>query len=162
MSMKIETWRRRLDAAIGALLATALGLAVLAVVWQVASRYLLGAPSSFTDELVRFLLIWIGLIGGSYAAGRNQNIAIDLLAERLSPARQARLRLLIDLLILLFALAVLLGGGALLVGLMFELGQRSAALSWSLAAVYLALPIAGVVLLLNTLFDLAALRQETP
>lgn len=159
--MSIEIWRRRLDAAIGALLAFALGLAVLTVVWQVTSRYLLRAPSSFTDELVRFLLIWIGLIGGSYAAGRNQNMAIDLLAERLSPVGKARLRWSIALLVLLFAVTVLIGGGSLLVGLMHELGQSSAALSWSLAAVYLALPIAGLVLLLNTLFDLATLSRES-
>ena len=36
---------------------------VLSVSWQVASRYLLQAPSSWTEELARFLLVWIGLLG---------------------------------------------------------------------------------------------------
>lgn len=35
---------------------------VVCVVWQVFSRYVLNQPSTLTDELARFLMIWVGLL----------------------------------------------------------------------------------------------------
>lgn len=52
---------------------------VVCVVWQVISRYVLGAPSIVTDELARFLFMWVGLIGAAYATGLKRHLAIDLL-----------------------------------------------------------------------------------
>ena len=39
-----------------------LSLLVIDVVWQVFTRYILQAPSTFTDELARYLLIWVSLL----------------------------------------------------------------------------------------------------
>jgi len=39
---------------------------VLTVTWQVFSRYVLQAPSSLTEEIARFQLIWLGLLGAVY------------------------------------------------------------------------------------------------
>ena len=36
---------------------------VVDVLWQVLSRYILVSPSSVTDELAGYLLIWVGLLG---------------------------------------------------------------------------------------------------
>ena len=35
---------------------------VVCVVWQVFSRYVLNQPSTLTDELARFLMIWVGSV----------------------------------------------------------------------------------------------------
>ncbi|MGJ8675406.1 MAG: TRAP transporter small permease, partial [Pseudoalteromonas sp.] len=43
-------------------------VAIVAVVcWQVFSRFIMRSPSSYTEELARFLLIWIGVLGAAYA-----------------------------------------------------------------------------------------------
>ena len=34
------------------------------------SRYILANPSSFTDELARYLMIWVGVLGAAYVAGK--------------------------------------------------------------------------------------------
>jgi hypothetical protein len=54
---------------------------VLDVLWQVVSRYLLSSPSSFTDELAGFLLIWVGFIGAAYTTGLKGHLAIDILHD---------------------------------------------------------------------------------
>ena len=36
---------------------------VATVAWQVTSRYVFNSPSIYTDELARFLLMWIGMLG---------------------------------------------------------------------------------------------------
>jgi TRAP-type C4-dicarboxylate transport system permease small subunit len=119
---------------------------VLAVLWQVFSRYVLQDPSSFTEELVRFLLIWVGVLGAAYASGKRLHLAIDLLPSRLNDADRKRLFVLIDLLILLFAIVVFIVGGSRLVYITYILEQRSPALQVPLAVVYLVLPLSGLII----------------
>ena len=57
---------------------------VACVSWQVISRYVLGTPSTVTDELARFLFMWLALIGGAYTLGLRRHLAIDLLTQQLS------------------------------------------------------------------------------
>ena len=51
---------------------------VLNVLWQVFSRYILNDPSTFTDELSRYLLIWTGMRGAAEATGKSAHVAIDI------------------------------------------------------------------------------------
>jgi len=135
------------DRLVGALLALLMGASVVAVLWQVASRYLLGDPSAFTDELVRYLLIWIGLVGAAYAFGQRQHLAIDLLPQRLDGRGRRRLEAAVEGVVLAFAAVVLVAGGLRLVLLTLALGQRSPALGLPLGWVYLALPVSGLLTL---------------
>ena len=68
---------------------------VIDVLWQVVSRYILINPSSFTTEVAGYLLIWVGILGAAYVAGKNEHLAIDLLLQKSSHKR--RLRLLISI-----------------------------------------------------------------
>ena len=120
---------------------------VIDVLWQVTSRYVLVAPSSFTDELAGFLLIWVGLLGAAYVAGKNEHLAIDLLVQKSSPKAKRRLNLFIQFIMGIFAFSVLIIGGTWLVYTRFLLRVTSAALSIPLGIVYLVLPISGLLIL---------------
>jgi TRAP-type C4-dicarboxylate transport system permease small subunit len=133
---------------------------VLDVLWQVFSRYLLSSPSSFTDELAGFLLIWVGVLGAAYVAGRQEHLAIDILIQRSSPARQRRLRMVIHALILLFALGVMVIGGANLVYSRFVLNVKSAALQLPLGYVYSVLPISGAVIVYYEILYMIDLKKS--
>jgi TRAP-type C4-dicarboxylate transport system permease small subunit len=135
------------DRALGWVLAALMGVAVVNVLWQVFTRFVLADPSSFTDELARYLLIWIGLLGASYAAGRQMHLAIDLLPTKLTGFPRFYLGVLIEACIFLFALSVLVIGGIHLVVLTLMLGQTSAALHVPLGYVYLALPLSGLLMM---------------
>lgn len=121
-----------------------LGILVLDVIWQVATRYLLADPSKFTDELAGFLLIWVGLLGAAYVTGQKQHLAIDLLVRKTTGKKKAILMLAINFFILLFAVAVMITGGTWLVYTRFYLGQTSAALEIPLGYVYMVLPLSGL------------------
>lgn len=125
-----------------------MGASVVNVVWQVVSRFVLGSPSGFTDELARFLLIWLGLLGAAYAVGQRMHLAIDLLPRALDgrPRARAALGVVLQGAILAFALAAMVYGGGNLVRLTTLLEQRSAALGVSLGAVYSVLPLAGAAM----------------
>ena len=85
---------------------------VLNVLWQVFSRYILQTPSSFTDELSRYLMIWIGILGAAYVSGMNAHVRIDIFVSRLSKGMQKKIQLMVRLAIAFFSLVVLIIGGS--------------------------------------------------
>lgn len=129
------------------------------VLWQVFTRFVLSNPSSYTEELARYLLIWIGLIGAAYASGRQLHLAIDLFPRRLVGARKRLVQVAIRVVVLVFALGVLTLGGTKLVMLTLSLGQTSAALGIPMGWVYLALPLSGVLMTGFALRDIVHLSR---
>jgi len=132
-------------------------LICVSVLWGVFTRYALGSQASWSEELARFLLIWIGLLGTAWASGQRMHLAITLLPEYLQGQQQAYLLRFIDLLVLLFAAAVLLVGGGRLVYLTNMLGQSSPAMGIPMEAVYLVLPLSGLIIIY---YKLSAFKNE--
>lgn len=139
--------KKKLDKSLGAFLISLLFINVLAVLWQVFSRYILNAPSSITEELSRYLLIWIGILGAAYAAGQQAHLSINLLEEKLNPKNRHRLQILINLLIIFFCVTAMVIGGGNLVYISYDLGQHSAALNLPLYIVYMVLPLSGLLII---------------
>lgn len=154
--------RATLDNSLGALLALLMFTLVCSVSWQVASRYLLRDPSAWTEELARYLLIWIGLLGAAYAYRTRAHLGIDLLAEKVGPAGRERLRVIAALAVLAFAVPVMIVGGTSLVQLTWELHQYSPALGLPMAAVYSVIPLSGVIIAAYALLDLTPRGGEEP
>jgi TRAP-type C4-dicarboxylate transport system permease small subunit len=140
------TIRETIDKILEWLLITLMSILVIDVFWQVTSRYVMNSPSSFTDELAGFLLIWVGLLGAAYVAGKREHLAIDLLIQKSSPQRKYILELIISAIVVLFAVTVLIIGGSWLVYTRFYLSVRSAALGMPVGIVYLVLPISGILI----------------
>jgi TRAP-type C4-dicarboxylate transport system permease small subunit len=114
------------------------------VVWQVISRYALGNPSTFTEEVSRFAVIWLSLLGTAYACGRLEHMAYDMLAEKLEGDKLLMHMRAVAALILAFASAVFVYGGIKLVLRAFEVEQFSATLEVPMAYVYSCIPISGI------------------
>ncbi|MDH5607889.1 MAG: TRAP transporter small permease [Cyclobacteriaceae bacterium] len=135
--------KAKIDRLLELFLTLLMGLLVLDVVWQVFSRYVLKNPSSFTDELARYLMIWLALFGSAYLTGRKDgHLSIDLLPERI---KTRTLALFIQGIVFLFSLLVLVIGGSRHVQLTLQLNQTSASLRIPMGYVYLALPVSGLL-----------------
>ena len=134
-----------------------MALLVINVVWQVFSRYVLNAPSTFTDELARFLLIWVSLLGVAYLSGQNAHISIDILLNKLRPRSQFRLQIAIYLLIIAFAFFVLVFGGGHLVYITFIYTQLTPTLQIPMGFVYLIGPICGLLVIFYKVSDIRRL-----
>lgn len=139
-----------------------MGLLVLDVVWQVFTRYIIGSPSTFTDELARFLLIWVSLLGGAYASGKHLHLSIDIFSHRLSPAGQQKLAIVIYLIIIAFVTTVFVIGGSVLVYYIYIYGQRTSALQIPMAYIYMIGPISGLLILYYKISDIRKLINQTP
>lgn len=143
----METIRAAVEKVLEWTLVVLMAVMVVNVLWQVATRFLLRDPSSYTEEVARYLLVWVGLLGASYAAGKRIHLSIDLLPERLEGRRRHLLLLFVEACIFTFAMLVLVIGGASLVRLTLSLGQTSAALRVPLGYVYLVLPLSGLIMM---------------
>ncbi|MEX0646852.1 MAG: TRAP transporter small permease [Balneolaceae bacterium] len=146
--------RKKIDAGTRGALIVLMGALVVCVVWQVFSRYILNAPSTFTDELARFLLIWVSLLGVAYLSGQNRHISINILPQKLNDAGRLKLGILINSLIILFVFSVLIVGGGILIYTTFTHMQLTPTLQIPMAFVYLIGPICGLLVLYYKIFDI--------
>ncbi|GAB1857238.1 TRAP transporter small permease [Flavobacteriaceae bacterium MHTCC 0001] len=146
--------RQKIDTILGNILAFIMGVMVLNVLWQVFTRFVVGSPSSFTDELARYLMIWVGVLGAAYVSGKRMHVAIDVLPRKLSKEKQKQLKIVINMLIILFCFAALVIGGFRLVHITYALEQYSAALQIPLAFVYLVIPISGLLIMYYKISDI--------
>lgn len=138
--------RQAIDRVLGGTICLLMAAMVTNVLWQVFTRFVLRNPSSFTEELARYLMIWVGLLGSAYASGRKSHLALDLLTGHLQGNRRRISEFTIHAVVLAFSLAIMVGGGGRLVWIQLSLGQQSAALQWKLGYVYLAVPLAGILI----------------
>ncbi len=123
------------------------GTLVVCVTWQVISRYVFGTPSVLTDEIARFLFMWLALIGGAYTFGARRHLAIDLLTSPLQGRAKLASEALILLVVAAFAGIVMVWGGGTLVTRTLASGQVTPALRISMGWVYGAIPFSGAMIL---------------
>ena len=153
--------RQKIDYLIERLLILLMSILVLDVLWQVFSRYVLNAPSSFTDEMAGFLLIWVGLLGAAYVSGKNEHLAIDYFAKKASLTKQKYIQYSIQIAIILFAVSTLIIGGSWLVYTRFYLSVKSSSLGIPLGYVYSILPLSGVLILYYAVSDILRLNTHS-
>lgn len=150
MQKSIRTW---LDKLLEPTLVFLLFTLVVTVLWQVFSRYVLQSPSTSTDEIARFLLIWTTLLGAAWVVGQRAHLAIDLLMDKLATDNARRLHRLICILIALFSITVLCVGGSNLVRITLLLEQNSTVLQVPMGYIYCVVPLSGLIMSVYSICD---------
>lgn len=123
-----------------------LSVMTILVLYQVFTRYILNSPAAFTEELVRYFLIWTGFIGAAYAFLTRQHMSLVLILNKLTPAKRRMLMAIIDILILVFAIFVITIGGFKLA--MSARKVYSALLGIPRSLVYAMAPISGIFIII--------------
>lgn len=113
---------------------------------QIAGRFALGYSLFWSDELARFLLVWIAFLGMSVGVRRGAHPGVGSLLQALPPRTAAWAALAGRLLALAFFL-LLVGYGGLLV--LRTWPQRSPSLGLRMSLPYLAVPVAGLLMALH-------------
>lgn len=145
--------RARIDLVLGQFLVILMVIMTLDVLWGVFTRYAMGNQASWSEELARFLLIWIGILGAAYASGQNMHLSIDLISPKLNAKERKTKDRVINVLVILFAITVLIIGGFRLIYISHILGQTSPALSVPMTVVYAVLPLSGILIVYFKLYD---------
>jgi len=138
--------RKTIDSILGKVCLSILFIMLAAVIWQVFSRFILQSPSTVTDEISSYSLIWVGLLGSAYATGQHLHLAIDLLPEKLVEKNSKLFDGFVYLSVFIFGFFVMIVGGTRLCQLSFQFEQKSASLGIPLGFVYIVVPIAGILI----------------
>lgn len=122
------------------------------VIWQVFTRYVLNDPASFTEELVRYSLIWTGFIGAAYAFSTREHMALTFLRDKFAPNSKRIITIGVDVLIMLFAFAIMFIGGT---KLSFAASMEySALLGVPRSLVYSMAPISGLFIVVIQIINI--------
>jgi len=150
-----------LNKAVESLLVFIFGLLVIDVVWQVVSRYVVGKSSSFTEELARFALIWLTVLGAAYINGSKEgHLSMDFLLAKLPTNKRHARQKVIQVFMALFALVVMVIGGGNLVFTTLSLGQMSSALQIPLGYVYAVVPVCGLIIIFFSIYNIKKLNFQ--
>lgn len=127
--------------------AWAVACALLAVIsalglWQVLARFVFSQPSTWTEEAMRRLLIWMVMLGVVVAFRRGALVSVDLMLRASRGGWRQAVRWFITLTALAY-LAVLLWFGIDLVGRVRF--QTFASLELSMSWAYAALPVGAAL-----------------
>ena len=112
-------------------------------------RYFLDAPIIWSEELTRFLGVWLVLLATGDCAERGQHVAFDLVQTSLGDRRAGHLlTLFINLAMILFGIVLLTQSFTLVQGTMT---QESSVLRVPMAFMYMSLPICGLLIVLGSI-----------
>lgn len=107
---------------------------------NVVGRYVFGAPISWADEAVMYLMIWMVFLGAITVGWHDQHIKVDVLVGMTPPRWQIAIRTVVDLVVASVALLLCYAGSGLIWKLL-KFDQRSDALEIPLYIPQAAIPV---------------------
>lgn len=138
-----------LDKILEALMCVMIILMVFGCIWQIVTRFILKNPSDWTEEFVRYTLIWTTMLGVPYAYGKDKHISIGFVTATFTPKGLAMDKIFNDILILAVSAVIMVAGGVMVTS--NAAGQVSAALQIPMQVYYVGVPVCGVLMVLYSI-----------
>ena len=120
--------------------------------YQVVARYVLNTPLFWSEELTRYLLIWMAMIGSAMALSKHEHVSITTFSNRLSPGGQKVMHYLRNFVLSIVLIFILYYGYTFAI---LNSTQYSPSIYWlSLFWACLALPVGFTLMLLYVIKDI--------
>lgn len=120
-------------------------VAMLVIIFsQVVARYVFQFSLTWSEELGRYIFVWMTFLGMTVAYRAGAHVALDIICAMLKNCARKTLETINDILVIILASAIVISGYNL-----FLLGmrQKSPALKLPMQWVYIIVPISGLLLL---------------
>lgn len=134
-----------LDTVMRFIMAVAMMALLAGGTWQIFSRWILKNPSTFTDEFLRYVLIWASMLGSAYCFYKDEHLALDLVRDRVKGGVRVALLVFIEAAILFFVCYVFIFGG---MKLAMNATNQSSVMRISFKLLYSCLPISGIFIVI--------------
>lgn len=123
---------------------------VLVVLYAVFMRYVLNMAPTWSEEVARYLMVWIALLAFSVALKRGQHIGLSLFVDRVFPSSSKKYVFLIaDFFILLFFVVVFVEGVSMAI---FVAPQRSPSAVIPMWIPYTSVPAGSLLMIIQTIY----------
>lgn len=120
---------------------------VVIILYAVFMRYVLNAAPPWSEEIARYLMVWVAMLAMSSAMKRGQHIGLTFLVNRLGPRGQKVIRLFGNLAILGFFGVLFVKGIDMTI---FVAPQRSPSTNIPMWIPYMAVPAGGFLMVVQT------------
>ncbi|MGD9015738.1 MAG: TRAP transporter small permease [Desulfobacterales bacterium] len=144
----MQTLLSWMDRMINWALAVLMAAMVVVIAAQVWYRFVLNDPLSWSEELGRYLFVWISFMGAAAGVRYQVHLGIDLLQKVLPPNAYRIMVILMNVIIQVFLVTVIYWGFKILGIIRF---QTSASMNVSMLYPYLAVPVGCIFMLINSL-----------
>lgn len=114
--------------------------------YQIVVRYFFGSPSTVSEELLTYSFTWMALLASAYVFGKRDHMRMGFIADKLEGKKRMALEVVIELLIIAFAVIVLVFGGISIMNL--TMTQVTASLGIQMGIVYTVVPLTGVLIVI--------------
>ena len=121
---------------------------VLIVMLQIVCRYILNDSPAWTEEVARYIQVWIILFGSPVCIQKSSHLSIDYLKDSISLGVRKLLQFISYVMISLFSVSIIVFG----IQFILKVGyQNTPATQIPLGFIYMAFPIAGTLMLIESL-----------
>ena len=130
---------------------TAMLLMLLIIFAQVITRYLFGYTAEWSEELARFLFVWVVFLGSALVMGEQGHLAVEFIPLHFKGKPFGKvLEIIINLSSYVFIILLFVQGAKMTKTMTF---QRSPGMDISMSIVYFVIPLSCALMLLYVIRD---------
>ena len=154
--------RKSMNAVVSTICIVLFAVMVVVGTYQIITRFVFNNPSTISEELLTYTFAWMAIFSSAYVFGKRDHMRMTFIADKLPKEQRKILEIVIELLIIAFAVIVLIYGGFTIMGL--TMTQKTASLGVMMGVIYAVVPICGILIaiygVLNVI-DLCAGYENT-
>lgn len=136
--------RKGVDTVVGGICISLFAVMVVVGTYQIVTRFIFNSPSTISEELLTYTFAWMAMFASALVFGKRDHMRMSFLVDKLPASKRKILELVIEALVVAFAVIVLIYGGFTIMGL--TMTQKTASLGIMMGVVYSVVPICGILI----------------
>lgn len=153
----MKALRNILNKILNGLAGISLTAMVILTTYQVITRYVFNAPSTWSEELVGYLFAWSTMFGAAIVSGERGHMNIPILVDRMGPTARKGFHIFSEVIAFLFSATILVFGGVQVSSL--AMGQQTSSLGVAVGVFYWVMPVCGVVMALYSILNIIGIAK---
>ncbi|MFZ5967712.1 MAG: TRAP transporter small permease [Bacillota bacterium] len=139
----MHTLRKFVDKVIELICIAFVGIMTALVTWQVITRYFFKEPSAITEQLSKYMFVWLVLLAAAYVFGKREHMSIVFIKEKFTGRAGLMIDIVIELIVMAFAFGILVFGGYK--NTLLTMTQQDSVLPVTIGVIYGMLPVCGAL-----------------
>ena len=142
----LEKIRKVIDVVLSSACAIVFAVMVIVGTYQIVVRYFFNSPSTVSEELLTYSFSWMALLSSALVFGKRDHMRMGFIADKLTGVPKKILEIVIELMIMIFAVSVMVWGGYTIMQL-------------SMGVVYIVVPLSGVLIAIYSVLNIIDLAM---
>ena len=136
--------RKGMDALVSGICVFLFAVMVIVGTYQIVTRFVFNNPSTISEELLTYTFAWMAMFASALVFGKRDHMRMSFLVDKIPAPQRKVLEIIIEVLVVAFAVIVLIYGGFTIMGL--TMTQKTASLGIMMGVVYAVVPICGILI----------------